>query len=236
MIIRTRDEVGVAMAETNRSYAAGLPHSCKGSLVLCWLSDPFPWEKHGGRQIYSSFHIGRSPYSKLKTLHTLYMYYVLRIEYYVYTTISARQFQACKDFTMHLWWSLTSNLCKHLPKLWWDQTWKHTMLSSHRGWSCVFINICVYGNMYICGSDSLHLKKSARKYLLPRTNSYQSKSKEFNTKTKHTSRHQLSAYFHFNMEGIWNIVRIEELLTKKWKFQFLISSPAVTWICIPSHT
>ena len=42
MIIRTRDEVGVAMAETNRSYAAGLPHSCKGSLVLCWLSDPFP--------------------------------------------------------------------------------------------------------------------------------------------------------------------------------------------------
>lgn len=163
-------------------------------------------------------------------------YFVLRIEYYVYTTTSARQFQACKDFTMHLWWSLTSNLCKHLPKLWWDQTWKHTMLSSHRGWSCVFINICVYGNMYICGSDSLHLKKSARKYLLPRTNSYQSKSKEFNTKTKHTSRHQLSAYFHFNMEGIWNIVRIEELLTKKWKFQFLISSPAVTWICIPSHT
>ena len=189
----------------------------------------------GGRQIYSSFHNGRSPYSKLKTLHTLYMYYVLRIEYYV-TTTSARQFQACKDFTMHKWWSLTSNQCKHLPKLWWDQTWKHTMLSSHRGWSCVFINICVYGNMYICGSDSLHLKKSARKYLLPRTNSYQSKSKEFNTKTKHTSRHQLSAYFHFNMEGIWNIVRIEELLTKKWKFQFLISSPAVTWICIPSHT
>ena len=118
-----------------------------------------------------------------QTENSAHTVYVLRIEYYVYTTTSARQFQACKDFTMHLWWSLTSNWCKHLPKLWWDQTWKHTMLSSHRGWSCLFINICVYGNMYICGSDSLHLRKSAHKYLLPRTNSYQGKSKEFDKKT-----------------------------------------------------
>ena len=193
MIIRTRDEVGMAMVETNRSYAAGLPHSCKGSLVLCWLSDPFPWEKHGGRQIYSSFHNSRSPYSMPKTLHTLYTYYVLRIEYYVYTTTSARQFQACKDFTMHLWWSLTSNWCKHLPKLWWDQTWKHTMLSSHRGWSCVFINICVHGNMYICGSDSLHLKKSARKYLLPRTNPIRARAK---SSTQKQNTHQGTNFQH----------------------------------------
>ena len=232
MIIRTRDEVGMAMVETNRSYAAGLPHSCKGSLVLCWLSDPFPWEKHGrAANLLFSPQWQVTIQQTENSAHTVYTYHVLHIEY-----SSARQFQACKDFTMHTWWSLTSNWCKHLPKLWWDQPWKHTMLSFHRAWSCVFINICVHGNMYICGSDSLHLKKSARKYLLPRTNSYQNKSKEFNTKTKHTSRHKLSAYFHFNMEGIWNIVRIEELLTKKWKFQFLISSPAVTWICIPSHT
>lgn len=231
MIIRTRDEVGMAMAETNsRSYAAGLPHSCKGSLVLCWLSDPFPWEKHGGRQIYSSFHNGRSPYSKLKTLHTLYTYYVLHIEY-----SSARQFQACKDFAMHTWWSLTSNWCKHLPKLWWDQPWKHTMLSFHRGLSCVFINICVYGNMYICGSDSLHLKKSARKYLLPRTNPIRRRAK---SSTQKQNTHQGTNFQHIFI-STWRAFEILlglKNLTKKWKFQFLISSPAVTWICIPSHT
>ena len=40
MIIRTRDEVGMAMVETNRSYAAGLPHSCKGSLLLSFVGSP----------------------------------------------------------------------------------------------------------------------------------------------------------------------------------------------------
>ena len=89
MIIRTRDEVGVAMAETNRSYAAGLPHSCKGSLVLCWLSDPFPWEKHG--RAANLLFVPHWQVAIQQTEYSAHTVYALRISYYVLSITFTQQ-------------------------------------------------------------------------------------------------------------------------------------------------